>query len=263
MKSQSLGCHRMACRCLIEILQMPYCQSNRFWIDSCYPQHQQDRYSNNIMRKHVKMKALSSFNPDTNIREWASFITHKTELMNDRGVNQHEKNIRLKYFQPFTLAQDDNTLPSYFSESSCLDTASDQEDQSKQRKKILTKRRNPKNVSMKDDGSDSDDAKDDSGNDNCGGPPVDANSTFCVYFRHQVPAFSLDKPEDLWKVSLDDVEVLKHEHICPEQTSNPLLECKALPPQVYTTDTDSGSDMADLWEDKHGLLLVDREEDIL
>ena len=183
--------------------------------------------------------------------------------MNERGVNQHEKNMRLKYSQPFTLAQDDKMLPSDFSESSCLDTASDQEDQSKQRKKVLTKRRNPKNVSIKDNARDSDDATDESRTDNCEGPPVDTNSTFCVYFRHQVPAFSLDRPEDLWKVSLDDMEVLKHEYICTDQTSNPLLECKPLPPQVYTTDTDSGSDMADLWEDKHGLLFVDREEDIL
>ena len=183
--------------------------------------------------------------------------------MHDRDLNQHEKNVRLKYFQPFTLTQDDNTLPSDFSESSCLDTASDQDDHSKRRKKVLTKRRNLQNISIKDYASDSDDAKDDLGKENCEGPLVDTNSPFCVYYRHQVPAFSLDKPEDLWKVSLDDMEVLKHEHICPEQNFNPLLECKSLPQQVYTTDTDSGSDMADLLEDKHNLLFVDREEDIL
>ena len=258
--SHSLQLILWACRFRNELLRMPRCASNSLLIDSCYPKHQKDHYSIKCMCEHFKTKLLSSFDPDTNICDWAFFIENKNRLLNER--DQFVKDIRLKYYQPFTLAQEDDTISSNVSQSNSLDNTLDEEQPTK-RKKVLSKRRNPKNISRKDYASDSDGGKDDSRKDNCEGPPVDTNSEFCVYFRHQVPAFSLDKPEDLLKVSLDDMEVLKHENICPEQTSNPLLECEPRPSQVYTTDTDSGSDIADLWEDKHNLLFVDREEDIL
>ena len=133
------------------------------------------------------------------------------------------------------------------------------EEQPRRKKKVLKKHK------TKTESTHESDSATEAENDNDVVQKPKPVQTYVVYDRNQVKTSAqlkllLGNPADYFKVTLADIDGLK----CSGSLSPPpKLQDRPLSAQGRVTSEESGSDIADLSEDIHKLLFLDREEDLL